>query len=175
MLNTFILLYLFIQAKSIISPFRQLEDSSDQIIILHLNDTFVKGLSDINAEAPIYSTIRTRTLEPIWKISWPAVVIYITLVIMWIRFIWTYFKRTFSVMFLIILAPLVVGRYAIEGASGRGSKTVTNWIQKFSTSVFIQSIHAMSYVIFVGPVIVYALDNLGAFIIALFFLNFMLN
>ena len=38
MLNTFILLSLFIQSKSIISPFRQLEESSDEIIIYHLND-----------------------------------------------------------------------------------------------------------------------------------------
>ena len=45
MLNTFILLYLFIQAKSIISPFRQLEESSDEIIILHLNDVHC-GVND---------------------------------------------------------------------------------------------------------------------------------
>ena len=45
MLNTFILLYLFIQAKSIISPFRQLEESSDEIIILHLNDAHC-GVND---------------------------------------------------------------------------------------------------------------------------------
>ena len=45
MLNTFILLYLFIQAKSIISPFRQLEESSGEIIILHLNDVHC-GVND---------------------------------------------------------------------------------------------------------------------------------
>ena len=45
MLKTFILLYLLIQAKSIISPFRQLEESSDEIIILHLNDVHC-GVND---------------------------------------------------------------------------------------------------------------------------------
>ena len=38
MLRGFILLYLLIQAHNIRSPLRQLEDSSDEIIILHLND-----------------------------------------------------------------------------------------------------------------------------------------
>jgi len=45
MLNTFILLYLLIQAKSITSPFRQLQESSDEIIILHLNDVHC-GVND---------------------------------------------------------------------------------------------------------------------------------
>ena len=38
MLSAFILLYLFIQSQNIRSPLRQLEESSDEIIILHLND-----------------------------------------------------------------------------------------------------------------------------------------
>ena len=45
MLITFLILYLIIQVKSIISPIRHLEESSDDIIIVHLNDVHC-GIND---------------------------------------------------------------------------------------------------------------------------------
>lgn len=145
-------------------------------IILSVNEYFVGIFKEINEdEGKIYNTIKTRALELPWKISIPATIMYITLLIMWIRFLWAYTKRLFTVMFLIILAPFVLCKYAFESATGRGSQMVSNWLQKFATSVFIQTIHAMIYVVFVRTALEIALDDLHGFVIALFFLNFILS
>ncbi|MBR2705589.1 MAG: hypothetical protein IKG14_00850 [Clostridia bacterium] len=143
--------------------------------IIYFNETFVNFIANTNEhEVSIYNTIKTRALEAPLKVAVPATILYFTLLFMWIRFIFTYFKRTFTVAFLVILAPLVGIRYSIEGASGKGSQLVTNWIQRFTTAVFIQSIHAMIYVIFVETALETALEDLHGFFIALFFLNFIL-
>lgn len=144
--------------------------------MLNLNDFLVSKMSDINGkEGTIYGTIKTRATENPFKISFPAIVMYITLIIVWIRFLWSYTKRLFSIAFLIILEPLVVIKYAIESAKGKNSNSITNWIQKFGTNVFIQSIHALIYIIFVRIALEIALNNLYGFFIALFFLNFILT
>ena len=144
--------------------------------VLFGNNYIVNLLSNINDnEGKIYNTIKTRALEIPWKICVPATIMYLTLLVMWIRFIWTYFKRLFSIVMLIILAPLVGIRYAIENATGKGSRIVSNWFQKFFTSVFIQSIHALLYVIFVQTALEISLQDLNGFIVAMFFLNFMLS
>lgn len=145
-------------------------------LIFTFNETLVDTFKHVNEEeGSIYNTIKTRALEVPWKISIPAVILYLTLLVMWVRFIWTYFKRLFTVMFLIILAPIVLARYAIQSASGRGSQLVSNWIQKFATAVLIQSVHAMLYVAFVENALKVALTDLHGFFIALFFLNFILS
>ncbi|MBR3134681.1 MAG: hypothetical protein IKG56_04385 [Clostridia bacterium] len=145
-------------------------------VIIYFNELFVTTFKKINEdEGSIYATIKTRALEVPWKIGVPATILYLTLLLMWLRFIWAYFKRLFTVMMLIILAPLVLIRYAIESASGKGSHMVSNWLQRFFTSVFIQSIHALLYVAFVENALKIALDDLHGFFIALFFLNFILS
>ena len=144
--------------------------------ILNFNEILVNTFKNVNEkEESIYNTIKTRALEVPWKISIPALLLYLTLLLMWLRFLWTYLKRVFTVSFYIILAPLVVGKYAIESASGKGSQMVSKLLQKFSTAVLIQSIHAMLYVAFVENALKIALESLHGFFIALFFLNFILS
>ena len=145
-------------------------------VIIYFNELFVTTFKKINEdEGSIYSTIKTRAMEVPWKVGIPATILYLTLLLMWLRFIWAYFKRLFTVMMLIILAPLVLIRYAIQSASGKGSHMVSNWLQRFFTAVFIQSIHALLYVAFVENALKIALDDLHGFFIALFFLNFILS
>ena len=144
--------------------------------ILNFNEILVNTFKHVNEEeGSIYNTIKTRALEVPWKISIPALILYLTLLLMWLRFLWSYLKRLFTVSFLIILTPLVIAKYAIQSASGKGSQMVSNLLQKFATAVFIQAIHAMLYVAFVEHALRMALDNLYGFFISLFFLNFILS
>lgn len=144
-------------------------------IVIHFNETFINIIVNRNDnEVSIYNTIKTRALEGPLKVAVPATILYFILLFMWIRFIIAYFKRSFAVAFLVILAPLVGIRYSIESASGKGSQIVTEWTQRFITSVFIQSIHALIYVVFVETALDTALEDLNGFFIALFFLNFIL-
>ena len=145
-------------------------------IAINLNQNIVNTIAQTSGkEAQIYNTIKTRALDTRLSIGFPATILYLTLLIMWLRFIWTYAKRKFNVEFLIILAPFVVAKYTYELSSGKKSKILSNWFQRFTTAVFIQSIHALFYTIFVGTVLEISTDNLLGFVISLMFLNFMLS
>lgn len=144
--------------------------------ILYANESFISVImtSDKN-ESSLYNTIQTRALEEPLKIAIPAIIMYLVLLFIWVKFIIVYFKRLFTVAFLIILAPLVGIRYAVESGKGKGSSLVANWIQRFATAVFIQSVHALIYCIFVESAVEIALVDLKGFFIALFLLHFMLS
>ena len=145
-------------------------------IVINLNQNIVNTIAQTSGkEAQIYNTIKTRAMDTRLSIGLPATLLYLTLIIMWLRFIWTYIKRKFNVEFLIILAPLVVAKNTYELSSGKKSKILSNWFQRFTTAVFIQSIHALFYTIFVGTVLEISTDNLLGFVISLMVLNFMLS
>ena len=145
-------------------------------IVINLNQNIVNTIAQTSGkETQIYNTIKTRAMDTRLSIGFPATLLYLTLIIMWLRFIWTYIKRKFNVEFLIILAPLVVSKYTYELSSGKKSKILSNWFQRFTTAVFIQSVHALFYTIFVGTVLEISTDNLLGFVISLMVLNFMLS
>ena len=78
-------------------------------IVINLNQNIVNTIAQTSGkETQIYNTIKTRAMDTRLSIGFPATLLYLTLIIMWLRFIWTYIKRKFNVEFLIILAPLVV-------------------------------------------------------------------
>lgn len=144
--------------------------------IIYLNQDIVSRIAQVQGtESSIYNTIKTRAMDTRFSIGIPATIIYITLFITWLRFLWTYTKRTFNVYMLIVLGPLVVAKYTYELSSGKKSKLLSNWIQRFSTAVFIQSIHALFYTIFVSTALELASKNLAGFILALMILSFMLS
>ena len=145
-------------------------------IIINLNQNIVNTIAQTSGkELQIYNTIKTRAMDTRISIGIPATLLYLTLIIMWVRFLWTYIKRKFNVEFLIILAPLVVAKYSYELSGGKKSNILLNWFQRFTTAVFIQSIHALFYTIFVGTVLDLSTTNLAGFILSLMVLNFMLS
>ena len=144
--------------------------------IINLNQNIVGIIAQSQGtENSIYNTIKTRAMDTRFSIGMPATIIYITLLVTWVRFLWTYTKRTINVYLLIVLGPLVVAKYTYELSSGKKSKLFSNWLQRFSTAVFIQSIHALFYTIFVSTALELAFENLAGFILALMVLNFMLS
>ena len=145
-------------------------------IIINLNQNIVNTIANSSGkENQIYNPIKTRAMDVRFSIGLPATILYLTLVIMWLRFIWTYIKRKFNVEFLIILAPLVVAKYTYELSSGKKSKILGNWFQRFTTAVFIQSIHALFYTVFVSTALEISTENLMGFVLALMVMNFMLS
>lgn len=146
--------------------------------VLYLNQWFIdilyKAIGDADLSS-MYTLIKTRSYDIRFSIGTPAIIMYISLLIIWTKFIFAYIKRLFRVVLYIILAPLVIAKYAFDSASGKSSKTFTNWLQKFTTQVFIQSIHCVVYVVFIKTAIQISTENVLGFILALVFMNFMLS
>ena len=146
------------------------------VIVLNLNDVLVSLFSNGNsAEITMYETIRTRAYDFRFSIGMPGMIMYITMVIIFARFVWLYVKRTFTVLILIVLAPVISAKYAFDSASGKRSRVFSEWLYQFSANVLIQAVHALAYTSIVGISLDVSTENITGFIIALIFLNFMLS
>lgn len=144
--------------------------------ILNINGMLVNMFDNVNSnEYQMYDTIRTRAYDLRFSVGLAGMIMYIFIIFMFAKFAWMYIKRLFTTLILIILAPLIAGKYAFESASGKNSKAFSNWLYQFTSNVLIQSVHALLYTSIVGIALNISLNNITSFIIALVFLNFMLS
>lgn len=147
------------------------------ILVLNINDSLLKLLSSSSLSTEeIYQTIRTR-IDTLSFITWfPAIIIYLVLFIYSLMFLWVYVKRYFTVLILIILAPLVGVKYAIDSAGkGQRSKILSTWLYEFTMNVLLQSLHALIFTVLMGIAVDLATTSILGFIIALVILNFILK
>lgn len=121
----------------------------------------------------LYDTIRTRAYSFKLTEGFSGTIIYMVLVYYMIKYLYIYFKRYLTVNILILIAPAIGVKYAYDRIkSGKGGG-VTSWMFDFFVNVFLQSIHALIYTIFISIVIDLAFNSLAGFVLALFTLNFM--
>lgn len=147
------------------------------IIVLNINDSFVTLLSQgATSEEPIYETIRTRTWDLRVSVGFPAAVIYIVLFIFYIKFMWVYIKRLFTLLILIAIAPLIGVKYAIDSAkTGKKAKAFSDWLYDFTMNVLLQSMHALIYAAIMPIAIELSTKSVIGYIIGLVFINFILK
>ena len=84
----------------------------------------------------------------------------------------------FVTLFLIIIAPLVAGKYGYDKIKGnKGDTSLGKWVKEYVFSVGMQAIHALVYTIFVSVTINMitstASDKFAMAILALMFFHFM--
>lgn len=145
-------------------------------LVLNLNDMFLEMIRTSTIDNTSYfELIKTRAYDIRFSIGIPALILYLTMIIFWIRFVLEYISRLFKIAIYIAAAPLVVAKYAYDGATGKESRAYANWFKKFSVQVFSQSVQALVYVVFVTLALQLSQENVMGFILALIFLNFMLS
>ena len=76
-----------------------------------------------------------------------------------VQFWVVYIKRLIKVTFLIAIFPLVTISYAIDKIGDGKSQAFDSWWKEFLLEVFIQSFHAINYVIVMGLVFEFARSN----------------
>lgn len=155
------------------------------ILVININEQLVNIFeqAEINyintitegGEDTIYETIRTRAYDIRFSIGIPATIIYIVLVVIWVKFLFVYFKRMFTIFLLIVIAPFIGAKYAVDSASGKKGSSFSSWLYDFVLNVLIQTVHALVYTTLVSTVLNFALESLAGFIIMLMFMNFMLK
>ncbi len=70
-----------------------------------------------------------------------------------------YFKRLLMTIFLMVIFPLVTVSYAIDKLGDGKSQAFNNWCKEFMLNVFMQSFHAIVYVI--GMAMIMQLGSIG--------------
>lgn len=69
-----------------------------------------------------------------------------------IGFLIVYFKRVLITMFLIAIFPLVMISYAFDKVGDGKSQAFGNWMKEYLLNIFIQSFHAIAYVLIMSIV-----------------------
>lgn len=80
-----------------------------------------------------------------------------------VGFLITYFKRLLMTLFLIAIFPFVTISYALDKIGDAKSQAFNNWFKEFFLNVFMQTFHAVNYVIIMG--IVFNLEKSNWFLI----------
>ena len=81
--------------------------------------------------------------------SVPVTIQYYVLVYFQIVFFITYMKRFFKVGFLFVIAPLVTITYAVDAVGDGKAQGFSSWLKELAFSIFIQSLHACVYTVFI--------------------------
>ena len=86
-------------------------------------------------------------------------VVWVIMIIQVAQFLIVYMQRLITVIFLIAIFPLVVISYAIDKIGDGKSQAFNNWVKEFVLQVFIQTFHAVNYVLIMGIVLKLGRDN----------------
>ena len=86
-------------------------------------------------------------------IGWSALIItleYLALVAIQIRFALMYIKRFLALGFLIIIGPIVTVTYAIDSIGDGKAQAFNNWLKELLRNLFVQPLHLIIYLVFLG-------------------------
>ena len=118
----------------------------------------VKSLTDtgeaMKNKTDYMSVMYNKAMETGWLVF---AIAYFVMVMQMIGLFIVYFKRLLTVIFLVSVFPLVTVSYALDKIGDGKSQAFNNWYKEFALNVFLQSFHAIVYVI--GMALILNLGN----------------
>lgn len=149
------------------------------ILVLNINSTILgwimKSQNSLGFEDGIYETVRRKAYEIKLSSGMTGTILYITLIILMIKFLYVYIKRLLAVCILIVMAPMMGASYAISKVRTGKAKAFTRWMKDYTLLVLIQSVHALVYTLFLTVVLKITNESLSGIMLALIVMNFMLK
>lgn len=120
------------------------------IIGLALSKSIVQLFADLNVwsieENFDFFTLILNTKG--WT-SVAVIIMYLVFAYFRLKFIYIYFKRFFTIGFLIIVSPLITITYSLDRAKDGKSQILNTWFTEFIGNVAIQPVHAGIYTVFI--------------------------
>ena len=87
-------------------------------------------------------------------------IIYIGLLVYTVKYTWIYMKRTITMMFLTLVAPLVALTYPIDKLNDGKAQAFNTWIKEYIFNLLIQPLHLILYTMLIGSAIEFAQNNI---------------
>ncbi len=153
------------------------------MVVIEINEDLVDVFAGVSQKAiensdngtgsmSIYDTMRTRAYSLKLSEGFPATIFYMVLIYFLIRFLFIYIKRYFTIMILALMGPIMSLKNCFDKISTGKSKSMSKWMYDFALNVFLQTIHAILYCMFMVMAFDLATDSVAGFIMALIVLNF---
>lgn len=86
-------------------------------------------------------------------------VLYIALLVYTCKYTWVYMKRTITMAFLTIIAPLVAMTYPIDKMNDGKAQAFSAWMKEYIFTALLQPFHLIIYTVLVGSVAMLAANN----------------
>lgn len=96
--------------------------------------------------------------------------IYLSLVIYTMLFLYRYLKRLLMLTFLTIIAPLMAMTYPLDKMKDGSAQGFNTWLKEYLYNLLIQPVHVILYTVLIGSAIDLAADNLLYSLVALGFI-----
>lgn len=152
-----------------------IKDAETGITEVVKKEFYLDNKSNSEMEIGIYQAVRTRAYDPKLINGTTGTILYVTLVFYTIRFVIIYLKRYLTIIILTLIAPGIAFSYAIQKVLSGKSKAFSKWLNEYFINIFIQTVHALVYTIFVSTALKISLDSIAGMIIAFICINFMLK
>ena len=124
------------------------------IAVLEINETLVGICANLGKSLNLYEQVRELTWSVKLSTGIIATMLYVVLVYYLIKFIAIYLKRLFITVILIVVAPLVAGKFAYDKLKGKKDQSsLSKWVKEYVFSVIMQTTHALTYTIFVSATV----------------------
>lgn len=153
------------------------------MIVIDINEVLVDIFAEVSENAiensdngtgsqSIYDTMRTRAYSLKLSEGFPATIFYLVLIYFLVRFLFIYIKRYFTIMILALMGPIMAIKNCFDKISKGTSKSMSKWMYDFALNVFLQTIHAILYCMFMVIAFDLATDSVVGFVMSLIVLNF---
>lgn len=149
------------------------------ILIQYLNESLIKifrmfsNTINTGGKYDLYQTVKSRAYDIKFTVGFSGMILYITLVYLTVKYAYIYSKRFILLVILTIIAPITMLFYSVQKILTGKSKVFTKWMEEYAVNVLLQSIHALTYTVFVGAALKLTETSLAGFVISFVFLNFM--
>lgn len=140
------------------------------VAVIQINNAIVDVLfkTFVDASTPdVFDQIHEKIFDLDIMMATSAFLLFIMLMINTYALLFQYVKRMIKVAFLIIIAPLIATTYAIDKVKDGKSQVLDAWTKEFVSTVTVQIVHALLYIIIIGI----TLSNQKTFSFAAMFLS----
>lgn len=157
------------------------------IAVMKINEIIVSLLSNVGTNIAseisdgqyfdLANAMRELTYQTGIVKSMLSTCLYMAMVYYLVKFIIIYFKRLFVTIILILLAPFMGIKFAVDRLKFKQSSSFITWAKEYIFSVGTQTIHALVYTIFIGITYNIALEmdvaKMAVCVLAFMFFRFM--
>lgn len=86
-------------------------------------------------------------------------ILYIALIVYTVKYSWIYMKRTITIMFLTIIAPLVAMTYPIDKMNDGKAQAFNAWLKEYIFTALLQPFHLIIYSVLMGSALKIVITN----------------
>lgn len=132
-------------------------------VVIHTDGFTVTGLTGMQEEIKFKTDLMGLTRLQIQyedfssKITY--LIVYIALLVYTVKYTWIYMKRTITMMFLTLVAPLVALTYPIDKLNDGKAQAFNTWIKEYIFTALLQPFHLIIYTILMGSALGIATTN----------------